>query len=58
MADSPEEIQKHVKAYMIVGGTLIVFTFLTVVVAWITPSITVGLAPSSQTIFIRPTSNI
>ena len=44
MADSPEEIQKHVKAYMIVGGTLIVFTFLTVVVAWITPSITVGFS--------------
>ena len=43
MADSPEEIQKHVKTYMIVGATLIVCSFLTVVVAWITPSITIGL---------------
>lgn len=44
MADSPEEIQKHVKLYMIVGAALIVCSFLTVIVAWITPSITVGLA--------------
>ena len=44
MADSPEEIQKHVKSYMIVGAALIVCSFLTVVVAWITPSVTVGLA--------------
>jgi len=43
MAESPEEIQKHVKSYMIVGSALIVCSFLTVVVAWITPSITIGL---------------
>ena len=44
MADSPEEIQKHVKTYAIVGATLIFCSFLTVGVAWLTPSITVGLA--------------
>lgn len=44
MADSPEEIQKHVKTYIIVGVTLIICSFLTVVVAWITPSVTIGLA--------------
>jgi len=44
MADSPEEIQKHVKSYAIVGILLIICTFLTVGVAWITPSITIGLA--------------
>ena len=44
MANSPEEIQKHVKTYMIVGAALIVCSFLTVVVAWITPSVTVGLS--------------
>ena len=43
MAESPEEIQKHVKTYLIVGGILFVCTVLTVVVAWITPSITIGL---------------
>ena len=44
MADSPEEIQKHVKTYAIVGGALIICSFLTVIVAKVTPSITVGLA--------------
>lgn len=44
MADSPEEIQKHVKTYMWVGAALFVGTVLTVVVAWITPSIIVGMA--------------
>jgi len=44
MADSPEEIQKHVKTYMKVGAALIVCSFLTVAVAELTPSITVGLA--------------
>lgn len=43
MADTPEEIQKHLKLYWKVGNTLLVCTVLTVVVAWITPSITVGL---------------
>ncbi|MGI9240606.1 MAG: cytochrome C oxidase subunit IV family protein [Verrucomicrobiales bacterium] len=43
MADSSEEIQKHVKTYIMVGAALIVCSFLTVVVAWITPSITIGL---------------
>ena len=43
MADTPEEIQKHLKAYWMVGGALLVCTVLTVVAAWITPSITVGL---------------
>ena len=44
MADSPEEIAKHVKTYMWVGAALFVGTVLTVVVAWITPSIIVGMA--------------
>ena len=44
MADSPEEIQKHVKTYMMVGAALFVGTVLTVVVAKITPSITIGLS--------------
>ena len=43
MADTPEEIQKHLKLYWKVGIILLVCTVLTVVVAWITPSITVGL---------------
>ena len=33
MADSPEEIKKHVKLYMLVGATLFVCTVLTVAVA-------------------------
>ncbi len=44
MADTPEEIRKHLKAYWKVGGALLICTFLTVVVAEITPSITIGLA--------------
>jgi cytochrome c oxidase subunit 4 len=44
MADTPEEIQKHLKHYWMVGIALLVCTVLTVVVAKITPSITIGLA--------------
>ena len=33
MADSPEEIKKHVKLYMLIGATLFVCTVLTVAVA-------------------------
>ncbi len=43
MADTPEEIQKHMKAYWRVGWILLACTVLTVVVAKITPSITIGL---------------
>jgi caa(3)-type oxidase subunit IV len=43
MAESPEEIQKHVKSYLIVGSILFICTGLTVLVAKITPSITIGL---------------
>ena len=43
MADTPEEIQKHLKQYWIVGGLLLICTVLTVLVAEWTPSITVGL---------------
>ncbi len=35
MADSPEELQKHVKAYTIVGAALLAFTVITVVVSWV-----------------------
>ncbi len=35
MADSPEEIQKHMKAYTLVGAALLVFTVITVVVSWV-----------------------
>ena len=44
MADTPEEIQEHLKLYWKVGIVLLICTVLTVVVAWITPSIMVGLA--------------
>ena len=43
MADTPEEIHKHMRAYWMVGIALLACTVLTVVVAWVTPSITVGL---------------
>ena len=43
MADTPEEIQEHMKAYWKVGIILLCCTVLTVVVAWITPSVTIGL---------------
>jgi len=33
MADSPEEIKKHVKLYMLIGVTLFICTVLTVAVA-------------------------
>ncbi len=49
MADSPEEIQKHMKAYTLVGLALLVFTFITVAVSWVdfgstTINVTIGLA--------------
>ena len=43
MADTPEEIQKHLKTYWMVGGALLICTVLTVAVAKLTPSITIGL---------------
>ncbi|CAN5197403.1 hypothetical protein BH23VER1_BH23VER1_31390 [soil metagenome] len=33
MADSPEEIRKHLKLYWAIGGILLVFTLITVIVA-------------------------
>ena len=33
MADSPEEIKKHIKLYLLIGGALFVCTVLTVLVA-------------------------
>jgi cytochrome c oxidase subunit 4 len=33
MADSPEEVKKHLKLYLGIGLTLLVFTFITVFVA-------------------------
>ena len=43
MADTPEEIQKHLKLYWIVGITLLVFTVITVAVALLTPGVPIGL---------------
>jgi|TARA_B110001454_G_scaffold186149_1_gene182774 caa(3)-type oxidase subunit IV len=43
MADTPEEIQEHLKLYWKVGIALLFCTVLTVVVAWLTPSIILGL---------------
>jgi len=43
-ADTPEEIRKQMKLFWKVGIALLVCTVLTVVVAWITPSILVGMA--------------
>ena len=43
MADTPEEILKDMKKYWLIGWILLACTVLTVVVAWITPSITIGL---------------
>ena len=43
MGDSHEEIEKHVKTYKMVGVTLIICTFLTVGVTYITDSIVIGL---------------
>ncbi|HUF61312.1 MAG TPA: cytochrome C oxidase subunit IV family protein [Verrucomicrobiales bacterium] len=43
MAETPEEIRKHIRLYWGVGITLLVFTVVTVVVAKVTPSITIGL---------------
>ena len=40
MADTPEEILKDMKKYWLIGWILLACTVLTVVVAWITPSIT------------------
>lgn len=47
MADTPEEIHKHMRAYWKVGAVLLVCTALTVIVAEITPSITIGLGLAS-----------
>ncbi len=33
MADSPEEIRKHLKLYWAIGGLLLIFTAITVIVA-------------------------
>ncbi len=41
MESTPEEIRKHVKAYKVVGYTLIAFTFITVAVAKV-PFLDVG----------------
>ena len=35
MADSPEEIQKHIKTYLMVGAALFAFTVITVVASWV-----------------------
>jgi caa(3)-type oxidase subunit IV len=35
MADSPEEIQKSIKKYLVIGATLIVFTFITVWLSYV-----------------------
>ncbi len=43
MADTPEEIHKHMRTYWKVGAVLLICTALTVIVAEITHSITVGL---------------
>ena len=43
-ANSPEEIRKQMKLFWMVGAALLVCTVLTVVAAWITPSILVGMA--------------
>jgi caa(3)-type oxidase subunit IV len=34
MADSPEELQKHMKDNTLVGAALLAFTVITVVVSW------------------------
>lgn len=33
--DSPEEIRKHIKGYLVVGGSLYVFTVITVLIAYL-----------------------
>jgi caa(3)-type oxidase subunit IV len=35
MADSPEEIKKHLKKYLFIGGLLMVFTAITVGLAYV-----------------------
>ena len=35
MADSPEELQKHLKLYTMVGAALLVFTVITVAVSYV-----------------------
>ena len=49
MADSPEEIQKHLKLYTMVGLALLAFTVITVLVSYVDfgstfMNVTVGLA--------------
>ena len=43
MADTPEQILKDMKKYWRIGWILLACTVLTVVVAKITPSVTIGL---------------
>ncbi len=43
MADTPEQILKDMKKYWRIGWILLACTVLTVVVAEITPSVTIGL---------------
>ena len=43
MADTPEEIYKDMKKYWLIGWILLACTVLTVVVAKLTPSVTIGL---------------
>jgi len=35
MSDSPEDIQKHVKTYLGIGATLILFTIITVILSFV-----------------------
>ncbi|MCP4849117.1 MAG: hypothetical protein GY899_14340 [Verrucomicrobiaceae bacterium] len=44
MEYTPEKIQEKLKTFWRVGIALLACTVLTVVVAWITPSVAVGLA--------------
>jgi cytochrome c oxidase subunit 4 len=49
MAHSPEEIAKHIKTYLIVGATLLVFTAITVGLSFVdfgsqSMNMTIGLA--------------
>lgn len=52
MAHSPEEIAKHIKTYLMVGGLLLVFTAITVALSFVdfgsqAMNITIGLAVAS-----------
>ena len=52
MADTPEEILKDMKKYWLIGWILLGCTVLTVVVAEITPSVTIGLGIALSLIHI------